>query len=228
MSKPNLFKYATSELSQDAFICWLLEWAKESNSQHDPALHQTGSEVLNAMFDACKCPRPDVYRNVEVIRQHKHIDVLVVINRQYALVIEDKTGTEDHDGQLNRYWKEISDNGVKVDDQIVLRFDENRILKIYLKTGDQSNYDRVKAQGYIPFLRENMLPILQEGKTLGVQNAIYDDYLSYLKDIENGIMSYQSIKLEDNWQWPSWIGFFKALNSELGSSGFWQYCLGSA
>ena len=29
--KPNLFKYATSELSQDAFICWLLEWAKPQN-----------------------------------------------------------------------------------------------------------------------------------------------------------------------------------------------------
>jgi hypothetical protein len=29
--KPNIFKYATSELSQDAFICWLLAWAKDEN-----------------------------------------------------------------------------------------------------------------------------------------------------------------------------------------------------
>ena len=28
-SKPNLFKYAVSELTQDAFLCWLLEWADE-------------------------------------------------------------------------------------------------------------------------------------------------------------------------------------------------------
>nr|WP_260390277.1 hypothetical protein [Ornithobacterium rhinotracheale] len=25
--KPNLFQYATSELSQDAFLCWLIAWA---------------------------------------------------------------------------------------------------------------------------------------------------------------------------------------------------------
>ena len=29
MTTPNLFKFATSELSQDAFICWLLSWAKK-------------------------------------------------------------------------------------------------------------------------------------------------------------------------------------------------------
>ena len=28
MNKPNLFNYATSELSQDAIICYILEWAK--------------------------------------------------------------------------------------------------------------------------------------------------------------------------------------------------------
>ena len=31
----NIFKYATKELSQDAFICWLVEWInhKEENSE---------------------------------------------------------------------------------------------------------------------------------------------------------------------------------------------------
>jgi hypothetical protein len=28
MNKPNIFNYATSELSQDAIICYILEWAK--------------------------------------------------------------------------------------------------------------------------------------------------------------------------------------------------------
>ena len=27
-AKPNIFKFGTSESTQDAFICWLLEWAK--------------------------------------------------------------------------------------------------------------------------------------------------------------------------------------------------------
>jgi len=29
MKKPNIFNYATSELSQDAIICYILEWAKK-------------------------------------------------------------------------------------------------------------------------------------------------------------------------------------------------------
>ncbi len=34
---PNLFSYATSELSQDAFICWSLEWASPVNAEKDQA-----------------------------------------------------------------------------------------------------------------------------------------------------------------------------------------------
>lgn len=26
MTKPNIFNFATSELSQDAFICWIISW----------------------------------------------------------------------------------------------------------------------------------------------------------------------------------------------------------
>ena len=33
MNKPNIFTYVTSELSQDAIICYLLEWAKIENKK---------------------------------------------------------------------------------------------------------------------------------------------------------------------------------------------------
>ena len=39
MSRPNLFKFATSELSQDAFICWLLSSASPENKEEDAKLH---------------------------------------------------------------------------------------------------------------------------------------------------------------------------------------------
>lgn len=29
--RPNLFSHGTSELSQDAFICWVVEWANRIN-----------------------------------------------------------------------------------------------------------------------------------------------------------------------------------------------------
>ena len=30
--KPNIFNYATSELTNDAMICWMVDWA---NSKHE-------------------------------------------------------------------------------------------------------------------------------------------------------------------------------------------------
>ena len=38
-STPNLFSFATSELSQDAFICWLLSWAKSEYAIAGKELH---------------------------------------------------------------------------------------------------------------------------------------------------------------------------------------------
>jgi len=46
MIKPNLFKFATSELSQDAFICWLLSWANEENEIHDKRLCLCARKLL--------------------------------------------------------------------------------------------------------------------------------------------------------------------------------------
>ena len=41
--KNNLFEYATSELSQDAFICWLASYAHEE-AEKDAALNPAGEE----------------------------------------------------------------------------------------------------------------------------------------------------------------------------------------
>ena len=37
--KPNLFNYATSELSQDAFLAWLIQWADKDNKKNDSYLN---------------------------------------------------------------------------------------------------------------------------------------------------------------------------------------------
>ena len=43
-SPPNLFDYATKELSQDAVICWLIDWAgrETSGEPEDEKLRQCG------------------------------------------------------------------------------------------------------------------------------------------------------------------------------------------
>lgn len=36
---PNIFDFATSELSQDAFLCWLIAWADSSQIENDETLN---------------------------------------------------------------------------------------------------------------------------------------------------------------------------------------------
>lgn len=80
---PNIFDYATSELSQDAFICYMLNFP--------PA--------AKLFLEKCKIENENI---LDIEHQHKHIDILVKTDNHY-LIIEDKTGTGEHDDQINRY-----------------------------------------------------------------------------------------------------------------------------
>jgi len=51
MQKPNIFKYATSELSQDAIICYILEWTKIENKKQNEQLHNLAINFMNSLFE---------------------------------------------------------------------------------------------------------------------------------------------------------------------------------
>ncbi|GAA3328735.1 hypothetical protein GCM10020331_073910 [Ectobacillus funiculus] len=100
MNKPNLFfQYATSELSQDAFLCWLLEWADPQYSETDVQLHNLGKRFVEAIFSKHQQPRVRI-ESINIRRQLDGLDILAVINDGFAILIEDKTYTSDHSGQL--------------------------------------------------------------------------------------------------------------------------------
>ena len=46
---PNIFKYATKELSQDALICWLVACAKEET---DGRLRECGRKFVRALMQS--------------------------------------------------------------------------------------------------------------------------------------------------------------------------------
>ena len=165
MDRPNLFDFATSELSQDAFVCWLASWASPKYRAIDVALHTTATAFLDRLLEIGKGPKPDDYRSIQVRRQWKDIDVLVVVNGDTAIIIEDKTDTRDHSGQLERYKKVV-----------VGEFEANRIAAVYLKTGDQGNYRSVENAGYGCFLRRDFLNVLDSGNRAGVTNDIFADF----------------------------------------------------
>src|SRR5688572_27750754 len=107
MQLPNLFTFAKSELSQDAFICWLASWANPELRSLDPPLHATATTFLDRLIDVGGATKPQEYRSVSVGQQRKGIDILIVVNDDTAIIIEDKTNTRDHSGQLQRYKKTV-------------------------------------------------------------------------------------------------------------------------
>lgn len=86
MCRPNLFSYATSELSQDAFVCWLLKWAKPQYKNPDAELHKCAVKFIQALF-AKHDKAPPAFRNIEIHKQRKKIDVLISVNNRYAILI---------------------------------------------------------------------------------------------------------------------------------------------
>jgi predicted CopG family antitoxin len=208
MSQPNLFSYATSELSQDAFICWLLSWASPEFKNSDKDLHKCAISLIEALFDKHKISVPPKIEKVDITKQDKNIDVLCVINDIYPILIEDKTGTKNHSDQLKKYFEEV-----KIRD-----YKEENIIPIYFKTQDQSSYSDVIKEKYQPFLREDFLNIL---KTYQGTNAILVDYRGYLQSISDKVERYQSTKIAE-WDWYAWTGFYLELQKRL-ERGDWDY-----
>lgn len=54
--KNNLFNYATSELSQDAFLCWLASYALE-DAEPDDTLRSCAREMLELFVPEFNGPR---------------------------------------------------------------------------------------------------------------------------------------------------------------------------
>ena len=210
MSKPNLFAFATGELSQDAFICWLASWADPIWASSEQALHETATSFLGKLLDLGKVERPETYLKVTVQRQIKHIDVLIEINDEFAILVEDKTFTSEHSDQLARYLQDLGKT-----------FQRDKIAAIYLKTGDQGSYADVDSAGYSRFRRQEFLELLEQGIQRGVRNDIYRDFYDSLLSLDQSIRAF-SVKPISEWDQNCWVGFFVELQRYFTDGNWWK------
>lgn len=135
---PNLFDYATKELSQDALICWLLKWAEDDSNRDLHALGRSFCQALLNHKSRRTIELPTGTFSVETHQQDGGIDVLARLDGRHTLLIEDKTGSGAHRDQLRRYL-----------DYVLGRQDDGNLSKlgaasecdvhpIFFKTGNQS------------------------------------------------------------------------------------------
>lgn len=159
----NLFSYATKELSQDAMLCWLINWINYPESK----LYSLAKDVLDMFLGDKKLPE---YCGVNVQRQYKKIDVLVQFNNKYALIIEDKTNTSEHSNQIYRY-----QNTLKED------FPDYEIITSYIKTGIMYDEDcRVIAKTDTVINLETLYRTLAVYRNCG--SEILCDFILYLEE----------------------------------------------
>jgi hypothetical protein len=208
MEAPNLFDFATSELSQDAFLCWLMTWSQETHRSLDKPLHDAAVDFVSMIFNVYGYPLPTIKR-IDITRQFQALDILAIVNGKYAILIEDKTYTQNHSDQLNRYREAVA------------KAHPDKVqLPIYYKIADQSHYKSVDEAGYYPFNRKRMLQVLQRGRGNGVSHPIFLDYLMHLEKLDGKINAYKTKPVID-WDDFTWQGFYMELQKHF--KGNWGY-----
>lgn len=208
-SPPNLFAFATSELTQDAVLCWLLAWADERHASADVNAHRMGRAVLDALFRAANVPPPPPC-SVVVKRQDEHVDIVASIGSQHVLAIEDKIHTSEHSGQLSRYAEQIGK-----------KYSERTPVFIYLKTGGQCSYEAVREAGWTPLTRKDFLAILRPLKQ-NFSNAIFIDFLAHIEAMDAQVESYRSVAPSSWSTSEQWKGFYNALQQSICGAE-WDY-----
>lgn len=170
---PNLFNYATKELSQDAFLCWALEWRNIRGHQMcEFAYSLLESFIENSIYKG-KLDAIEIDK-VEIIKQYKNIDILILAKLRnekiLPIIIEDKTDTSAHDNQLQRY-RDIIISEYK---------DFPEPICIYYKTGYIfESYFEIEKQHYIVYDKSKILKILEMYQDFEMP-LIFCDYYDYL------------------------------------------------
>lgn len=170
----NLFNYATSELSQDAFLCWLLSYAQEKKYSGDDAKLKKCAQSLikvfllgqKSIFEKDLIEEDLIVKKIE--KQWKYIDVLVTLESDKKIIIEDKTYTTDHDNQLERYKDEFTNEA-------------DNVYGVYYKTGfccETIKNDMYK--GYY-FYGLNKIKEFFE-KYDDIDNAIFNNYRDFIME----------------------------------------------
>lgn len=113
--KPNLFQYATSELSQDAFLCWLFEHLQLKTND---VAYKVAEKLLEKIIDRSGVQNPDLFlerlldSSLKIDRQVYNIDILLTFELDDAekvhVIIEDKTHSgESRKNQLEHYQQKL-------------------------------------------------------------------------------------------------------------------------
>ena len=145
----NLFNFAHKELSQDAFICWCLNFVNSSDKKE----RSFGLDMLKLVLPSSTITSEDYssIRNIKIETQFRKIDILVYVPHLKAfIIIEDKVYSSERENQIKDYRDEIQELLTKKSSDLKMAFnledsDFGQNIKIYtcyFKTGFHYDNDK--------------------------------------------------------------------------------------
>lgn len=173
----NIFSFATKELSQDAVICWLLNWIKYPESD----LHGLAKEL----FQLLGVDDVDIHQEIAIKRQLSKADIVVALHGQkQILIIEDKVYSSEHGNQIEEYAKYFRELNHQKDLLNNNTGNPYPVKTVYFKTGYYFDVDKmVVADVMVNALQ--FYNIVSNPRYLN-KSEILDAYVEHLK----GIMDY--------------------------------------
>ena len=209
MNQPNIFDYATSELSQDAFLCYMLAFGKEKYKKDFP------NEYIAAHMFLEKC---GIDKNEEILsiqRQVYNIDVLIT-TKNHILIIEDKTYTNEHDDQIIRYVRNMRSYNEKITS-------DKKIKVCYFKTGNyvygykSSDCSILPQNDCCSLKRQDMLNILQDKY---FDNIIFESFYQRLNSVDERAKACDDTDIM-TWNTEKWFDYlYNALQGHKFNVGW--------
>ncbi len=165
----NIFKFASKELSQDAFLCWLINGINTEDEKSQKISKKFIKMIIDKIGDIKlqNCIKNEEYK-IEIKKQYKSIDILLIIGNYY-IIIEDKIKTYEHDNQIYKYEYSLIKNGIPY----------NNIFTCYYKIYDEYNIHNKFVNAIIT--RKDMISLLKDECK---DNIYIKDYYEYLSEIE--------------------------------------------
>lgn len=213
-----LFKFASHELSQDAFLRWLFE-----NKDETEELRNYADSLLRKLLGL-----KDGNHSIKVVKttaQEGHIDVLVslkVDEKDYVLAIEDKINAsvkqeDNQKSQIEEYSKYLAEH-----------YEGKIIKKALFKLGFISDKDRKTAdeQEYLCFDIHDIHEWL-EALPMPVDEILLD-YKTHFETIYNLIFGSVSVRnvrsIDDDYKIDAWKGIFERTPTPIGlEKCHWDY-----
>lgn len=216
--KPNIFHFATSELSQDAFLFWLLLHANlnDENSKASAIARLFIYEIFDHEISK-SILKPKDLKNYNIIpyRQFLNIDILLLFesqqeNNRFLILIEDKVHSgESRESQVEYYLNNLSN---------IEKFKSIPVLPVYFKTGYTSiqEIELISHSNIIYYGIEKISHLLKRVDQSLEEDLILSSWISFFKENFEPILDAKSCEIDESETLKSiYQGKFRQISDEL-------------